>query len=74
MDTNLNPLKTTTSTIGKALSWKNVVIVALCVIAFVLILSYVIRLDVVTYDNNGNEVSRGEIKPTWRKIKKSTTV
>lgn len=70
MDTNLNPLKTTTSTIGNALKFKNLVIVGLIVVATVLILSYVVRLDVVTYDNNGNEISRGEIKPKWRKLKK----
>lgn len=68
-----NVITGATNTIGKAFDWKKILFLVIMTIIVTLIMSYVMKQEVVLYDSNGNITSKGEIKPIVKfSLKKSS--
>ncbi len=52
-----------TTTVGKAFNWKNLLFLVVLTVVVTLIVSYIMKQEVVLYDNAGNVTGKGEIKP-----------
>lgn len=63
MNTPTNVVSEATSAVGKALNWKNLLFLVILTVIVTLITSYILKQEVVLYDNNGNAFGKGEIKP-----------
>lgn len=55
-----------TTTVGRALNWKNVLFLLILTVVITLIMSYVLKQEVVLYDAQGNVIQKGEIKPKFK--------
>jgi hypothetical protein len=55
-----------TETTGKAFNWKTLLFLTISTILVTLIVSYVIRNEVVIYDTAGNVTQKGEMKPSLK--------
>lgn len=59
-------------TVTKAFNWKSILFLVVMTIIVTLIMSYILKQEVVLYDNNGNVTGKGEIKPTLKITVKKT--
>lgn len=72
MTTPANIVTEATTTVGKAFNWKNLLFLVVLTVVVTLIVSYIMKQEVVLYDNTGNTIGKGEIKPTVKfSIKKN---
>jgi len=63
MTTPANAVAETTSAVGKALTFKNIVVMMVLVVVVTLLISFVMRNEIKMYDDQGNVIGSGEIKP-----------
>jgi hypothetical protein len=65
------PVKQTTEGIKKAFDLKLLIMVTIVAIIVTFVVSYVVKNEVILYDNSGNVTGKGEIKPAFKlKIQK----
>ena len=63
MNTPIEVVTETTTAVGKALTFKNIIVMMVLVVVVTLLISMVMRNEVTMYDDQGNVTGSGEIKP-----------
>ncbi len=54
------------TTVGKAFNWKNLLFLVIATVIVTLIVSYILKQEVVLPTSNGNVAGKGEIKPKMK--------
>lgn len=66
MTTPTNIVSEATTTVGKAFNWKNLLFLVVLTVIVTIIVSYILKQEVVLYDANGQVTGKGEIKPSLK--------